>query len=123
MTANIIYFTAGFAPTTEEAADIAALNAFCTGFSLTVSNGSVPPNLGSNALGAPLLDNASYAAGTVPSLYSEVPLIDPDNPFDVAVGADSVVITDADVLTIGEETFTFTIEDGAVTAIVVGAVE
>jgi hypothetical protein len=116
---NIIYFTAGFKPTSGEAADIAALNNFCTNYTLTVSNGSVAPNLGRDGNGALLLDDASYVAGTVPSIYSELPVIDPANPFATAIGDDKVIVTDADDITLDGKVYTFTVEDGAITAIAV----
>ena len=114
MTAKIIYFTAGDVPTSGELADIAALNAFCDGYSLTVSNGAVAPNLG-----ADVLDDADFVAGTVPALYDEVAVIDPDAPFATAVGAGNAIVADEDELTLAGSVYTFTVEDGAITAITV----
>jgi len=131
-TKKIIYFTAGAVATSGEKADIEALNALCEpAYSLSVANGSVPDNLGmtpnldpdpepEDPEFVPLLQACDYVAGTVPSAYDGRDEIDPDAPPPPDVGADRAVISDGDVITIGEETFTFTIVDGEVTAIVVG---
>jgi hypothetical protein len=108
MAGKIIYFTAGDVPTSGETAAIAALNTFVNEYSLTVSNGAKAPGLGLDGAGDPFLDQADFVAGTVPSIYSEVPV------FSLAGRA---VINDGDELTLAGTIYTFTVEGGAITAI------
>ena len=108
MTQKIIYFTAGDVPTTEEKAEITALNAFASAYSVTVSNGSVAPNLGLDSEGDPILDACDLVAGTVPTIYEDLPVID------VAAIA---TVTDGQGLELGGSVYTFTVVDGEITAI------
>ena len=108
MTQKIIYFTAGFTATEEERAEIAALNDFVTAYSLTVSNGSVAPNLGNDAGGDPILDACDFVAGTVPTIYNAIPVLD--------IGAQATV-TNGQELTLAGSVYTFTVVGGEITAI------
>lgn len=124
-TKKIIYFTAGSAVTSDENADIAALNALAApAYSVQVANASVPPNLGKTPTeeGGDVvrLMDCDFVAGTIPDDYDDIAVIDPDAPPLPDVGDDHAVIADDQVLTIGAETFTFTVVDGEITAIAVG---
>lgn len=132
MTQKIIYFTAGAVVTPEEIADIDALNALCEpAYSLKVANAAVLPNLGmtpnpdpepdpEDPANVPVLMDCDLVAGTIPDDYSGKDEFDLDAPPDPDVGEDRIIIADGQVVTIGEETFTFTVEDGEITAIAVG---
>lgn len=118
---KIIYFTAGAVVTSGEKADIAALNALAEpAYQVQVSNGSVLPNLGKTDEGGNVIEASDYVAGTIPDDYEGIDVFDPDAPPPPDVGTDKAIVADAQVLTLGEETFTFTIEDGEITAIAVG---
>lgn len=119
-TKKIIYFTVGPAVTAGEAADIAALNALTEpAYSVQVSNGAVPPNLGKNSEGGNVIEACDFVAGTIPDDYDGVDTIDPDAPPAPDVGDDRAVVSNGQELTIGGSTYTFTIADGAITAIAV----
>lgn len=132
MTKKIIYFTAAANVTPAEQADIDALNALTVpAYSLKVANAAVLPNLGmmpnpdpepdpEDPEIVPILMACDFVAGTIPADYSGKDEIDPDAPPVPDVGEDRAVVADSQVITIGEETFTFTVVDGAITAIVVG---
>jgi hypothetical protein len=107
---KIIYFTAGDVPTSGETAAIAALNAFASAYSVTVSNGAKAPGLGLDGEGDPFLDQADFVAGTVPSIYDELPVFD--------LGARTVV-TDGFEIALDGDVYTFTVEGGEITAIAV----
>lgn len=112
---KIIYFTAGTTPTEEEAADIAFLNALVGQYELNVSNGAVAPNLGTDEI-----KTCDYVAGTIPAAYEEVEEFDVTAPpIPPAMIATQAVVTDEQEIVIGEETFTFTVVDNEITAIVV----
>jgi len=129
-TKKIIYFTAGAVLTAGEKADIEALNALCEpAYSLNVANGAVSANLGMTpnpdpepedpAL-VPLLAECDFVAGTIPGDYATKDEIDPDHPPLPDVDESHAIVADEQVITIGEETFTFTVAGGEITAIVVG---
>lgn len=112
---KIIYFTAGTTPTEQEAADIAFLNALVGQYELNVSNGAVVPNLG-----ADVIETCDYVAGTIPTAYDAVDEFDiTAPPLPPAMIATQAVVTDEQEIIIGEETFTFTVVDNEITAIVV----
>lgn len=129
-TKKIIYFTAGSVVTPGEAADIEALNALAVPtYSVQVANASVLPNLGQmpnpdpepeDPANVPILMDCDFVAGTIPDDYDAIDVIDPDAPPAPDVGSDRAVVANEEVLTIGAETFTFTIVDGEITAIAVG---
>lgn len=131
-TKKIIYFTAGASVTAEEKADIDALNALTVpAYSLKVANSAVLPNLGmmpnqdpdpepEAPENVPVLMACDLVAGTIPDEYAGKDEIDPDAPPAPDVGEDRAVVADGQVITVGEETFTFTVADGTITAIVVG---
>lgn len=117
MPSKIIYFTAGDVATTGEVAEIAVLAGLAQPYTLTVSNGAVAPNLGLDGEGDAILDQCDFVAGTIPDLYSEIGVIDLDSLPLPDLGATRVVLTDQDELVLGDTTYTFTIEDGEITAI------
>ncbi|WP_019170675.1 hypothetical protein [Pseudaminobacter salicylatoxidans] len=119
-TKKIIYFTAGSAVTSAEKADIAALNALTEpAYSVQVSNGAVSSGLGKTGAGNSVLETCDYVAGSAPADYGVIPTFDPDDPPAPDVGASRAVVENGQSLTIGESTYTFTITDGAITAIAV----
>jgi hypothetical protein len=119
MTANIIYFTASDIPTTQELADIDAWNAFAGAYSVTVANGAKAPGLGLDSEGDPFLSNASFVAGTVPAIYSEIPVATIADLSGITLDPNQAIITDGDALEFDGATYTFAVEDNVVTSIAV----
>jgi hypothetical protein len=91
MTQKVIYFTAGPVATVDELADIAKLNAATEQpYSVKVFNGAQSPLYGYGK------EAADFVAGTIPTVYNAVPVIDPDaipDPGGVGVGG-TVDVTD-----------------------------
>jgi hypothetical protein len=112
---KVIYFSAGYDLTDDEVAEVAALNAIAApAFEVNVSNGAVLSGLET------VLEECDYVAGTAPEAYAEVDTFDIENPPRLeTVPATQAVVYDTQELTIGESTYTFTVEDGAVTGIAV----
>ncbi len=115
MTKRILYFTGSAVVTPEENADIAAINALCEPeYRLTVHNGSVDPGLK-----VPL--QADYAAGSVPTGYSELPVFDPSTPPGPELGDDQVIVSDGGTVPVKNSTgaaignATATVTGGAIT--------
>lgn len=110
---KILYFTAGPVPTTEEKADIDALN-LLTGekYTVGVRNGLIPPLFGAGA------EACDYVAGTPPltgdgEAYEDTPVFDPDS-----AGEGFAPVTNGMELVLeGDGTYVFTVVDGAITAI------
>lgn len=74
-TKKVVYFTAGINATAGELADIAKLNAAAEPqYEVLVANGAANAEYGETDRIIP----SDYVAGTVPSVYSEVDVIDPD---------------------------------------------
>jgi len=116
MSKRIIYFTAANVATSAELLDIAELEGIVAPqFELTVYNGAASPNYGAG------IADADYVAGTVPDAYDTpetYPVFDADAPPFVLPAAQAI-IADEDVIDIGGTTYTFTVVDNVVTAIVV----
>lgn len=75
MTKNVIYFTAGPAATTDETTAINKLNALSTqAYKVTVMNSKESPNYGYGK------QAADFVAGTIPTAYNAVTVINPDAP-------------------------------------------
>ena len=117
MTEKIIYFTAGPFVTEEEQADIDALNALCEPrFELQVHNSLVLPGRGHDSSGDPIIEACDYVAGAVPDEYDGIGEIDPDAP-PPPIEDDEAIVSDGQQLEIGENTYTFSVVDGAITGI------
>lgn len=125
MTQKILYFTAGPQPTVGELADIAALNALAEKpYEVVVRNAAANAEFGE---GRP--EPGDFLAGSYPATYEFpeghedegdpiYPVFDPDAPpAPPNLPATQAVVSDGQELTIGGETFTFTVEDGVITAI------
>jgi hypothetical protein len=117
MTANIIYFTASDIPTSGELSDIDAWNAFAGAYSVTVANGGKAPGLGLDSEGDPFLSNASFVAGSVPAIYSDIPTVTIADFAGITLAANQVIITDGDELEFDGATYTFAVEDNVVIGI------
>lgn len=88
---KVIYFTAGDVATTAEKADIQKLN------ELAVS----PYDVGVRSAVRPMssggpLEAADYVAGTIPTAYEDVPVIDPDNPPEIVLPPTKLIVTNGD---------------------------
>jgi hypothetical protein len=113
---KVIYFTAGPVPTTNEKADIAALNAFAVApFDIAVRNA-----LQVGASGAEQED-ADYVAvvsgGTIPEAYDDdevYPVFDPANPPAGGLPATSAVVSHGGVIPVKNSAESVT-EDGTLT--------
>lgn len=116
MAKRIVYFTAASVATTAEKADIVELSGIVAPqFELTVYNGAASPNYGAG------IADADYVAGTIPTAYSDdnvYPVFNADAPPFVLPAAQAI-IADEDVIDIAGTTYTFTVVDNVVTAIVV----
>ena len=112
---KVIYFSAGYDLTDDELAEVAALNAIgAAALEINVSNGAVSSGLET------VLEECDYVAGTIPTAYAEVDEFDIESPPRLeTIPATQAVVYDTQELTIGESTYTFTVEDGAVTGIAV----
>lgn len=100
-TKKIVYFTAGAVATAPEKADIAALNALTIpGYQVQVSNAAVPAGLGKDALGDDVLEACDFVAGTIPSDYAEVDVIDPSSPPAPALPSDQAVVADGGAIAV-----------------------
>lgn len=110
--AKVLYFTAGPIPTTQEKADIAALNAFAVApFDIGVRNA-----LAVGASGVSV-EAADYVAGTPPAPYDDdqvYPLFDPENPPAGSLPATSAVVSNGGVIPIKNSAESVT-EDGTLT--------
>lgn len=113
MTSKIIYFTAGPVATAAEKTAIDKLNAIAEApYSVYTRNA-----VGGFKYGAGK-ESADYVAGTIPSDYSGVPVIDPDNPPEPTLPDNQAIVTDGDTVTgvTGTgTTATITVTDGVVT--------
>lgn len=118
--AKVIYFTAGELPTTDEKAEIAALNAFAVApFEVVVRNGAAM------ALAVAPFEETDYVAGTPPSTvptgatqYNDMPAFDPASPPESGLpGTIALVADEQELIIAGDGTYVFTVVDGAITAI------
>lgn len=118
-TKKVVYFTAGINATAGELADIAKLNAAAEPqYEVLVANGAANAEYGETDRIIP----SDYVAGTVPSVYSEVDVIDPDAIPNQALTATQAIVEDAQVLDVdGGGTVTLTIEGGVITGVVYAA--
>ncbi|AIW01677.1 virion structural protein [Pseudomonas phage vB_PaeS_C1] len=119
-TKKVVYFTAGINATAGELADIAKLNAAAEPqYEVLVANGAANAEYGETDRIIP----SDYVAGTAPSAYSEVDVIDPDAIPNQALTATQAIVNDAEALTVpvtGTYTTTATVSvaNGVVTGIV-----
>ena len=109
---RIIYFQAGPVATTEELAEIAAINAFSVNpYQVLVMNGSASTSYGAGNI------TADYVAGTIPTAYNEFDVFDYENPPDPVLIATKATVTDESVLDTDDGgTVTFTVEANEITA-------
>lgn len=113
MTQKIIFFTAGDVTTDAEKTAIAQLETVTDAYyDLQVRNSKVPNVWGS-------LEDADLVAGTVPADYNAKPRIDPTNLPVAGLKATQAVVNNGQVLTIAGKTYTFTVVNKVITAIVV----
>ena len=112
---KVIYFSAGYDLTDDEKAELDAINALAApALEINVSNGGVSSGLET------VLEECYYVAGTIPTAYAEVDEFDIDNPPRLeTIPATQAVVYDTQELTIGEDVYTFTVEDGEITGIAV----
>jgi len=68
MAKKIIYFTAGFTPTTTEAAEIALLNNLGGNYNIAVRNGAESASFGYG------IETSDFVAGTIPTAFNAVPV-------------------------------------------------
>ncbi|CDN96773.1 virion protein [Pseudomonas phage vB_PaeS_SCH_Ab26] len=119
-TKKVVYFTAGINATSGELADIAKLNAAAVPqYEVLVANGAANAEYGETDRIIP----TDFVAGTVPSAYSEVDVIDPDAIPNQALTPTQAIVNDAEALTVpvtGTYTTTATVSvaNGVVTGIV-----
>lgn len=101
---KVLFFIAKDQPTVNEQSQIDAIKT--QQFDLFVRNASA-----NTLYGDTLPEDCDYVAGSVPSEYGA-----PEWPGSATGGA---VVKDGDAITVGGATYTFTVVDGAITAIVV----
>ncbi len=116
---RIVYFTAGTTPTSGELADIAKLNAAAeAAYEVTVANGAANAKYGETDRLIP----CDLVAGTVPTEYNAIDVIDPDAIPARGLSDTQAVVENGEALTVPvtgtyTDTATVTVVDGAVTAI------
>lgn len=108
---KIIYFTANGKPTTQENADIAALNALAAApYQVNVSRADVLSGLGS-------IESCDFVAGSVPSAYSAKTVFDvSEPPRPDTLPSTQGVVSDGQELEVDGGKITFAVADGVVTA-------
>lgn len=110
MTAKVLYFTAGQAATTDEQAEIDALNAAARPYDIQLRSAAASSLYGEK------LEDCDFVAGTIPTAYEEVATIDPDNIPAIVLTDEQVVVNDGDVLdTEDGGTVTVAVVDGVAT--------
>lgn len=111
MTAKVLYFIAGVAPTVGEAADIASLEAVARPYDIQIRS----------LIGSPLygdkIEASDFVAGTVPDEYEEVDVLDPDALPEIGVEANQIVLTDGDDLDITAGNVVFDVTDSVLTGV------
>jgi len=118
---KVIYFIAGNAPTVEEAADIAKLEAATIApYELAIRSNVAIPQYGEGRY-----ETADFVAGTLPGaaesdvndFYAAIDAIDPDViPGAIVDGQTQVIISDgAELDAVGGGTIAVAIEDGVAT--------
>lgn len=119
-TKKVIFFTAGTTATAGEIADIAKLNAAAEAqYEVIVANGAANAQYGDTDRIIP----SDFVAGTVPTKYNAVDVIDPDAIPNQALTPTQAIVNDAEALTVPvtgtyTTTATVTVVDNVVTAIV-----
>lgn len=121
---KVIYFTAGPVATTDEKADIVALNTLAEApYVVSVLNGSADFNYGAGP------QEADLVAGTIPDEYSDVPTIDPDNPPGPVLPATDAIVSNGGTVVVKNSAGTVskngtaTVAANAVTGIALAATE
>lgn len=104
---KVLYFTAAAAPTGPEQAAIDALLA--GQYDVQVRNAAQSALYGTKA------EPCDFKAGSAPAEYDDVPVWDAG----ALLPSTSAIVSDAQELTVGGSTYTFTVVDGAITAIAV----
>lgn len=114
---KILYFTAGPVPTTEEKADIAALNAFAVApFEVGVRNAVQVGASGSEVEAADYV--AFVSGGSAPEPYDDdetYPVFDPAAPPASSLPAGVGLVADGQVFDVTGGTVEVTVTDGVVT--------
>lgn len=103
--AKIIFFTAGQVPTVDEQAEIDAIASLCVQpYTLAIRRGDIP---GGMNYGVPNVEQASYAAGTIPAAslyggyYDDLPVFDPDDePHTITVDDTFLIHNSHDTVTV-----------------------
>lgn len=119
-TKKVIFFTAGTTATAGEIADIAKLNAAAEAqYEVIVANGAANAQYGDTDRIIP----SDFVAGTVPTKYNAVDVIDPDAIPNQALAPTQAIVNDAEALTVPvtgtyATTATVSVVDGVVTGIV-----
>lgn len=112
-TKKVLFFTAGPVATAAEKTAIEKLNAIAEApYSVYSRNAIGNFNYGAGK------ESADYVAGTIPSAYSAVPVIDPDNPPAPTLPANQAIVTSGDTVsgvTGTGTTATITVTDGVIT--------
>lgn len=112
-TKKVLFFTAGPVATSAEKTAIEKLNAIAEApYSVYSRNAAGNFNYGAGK------ESADYVAGTIPSAYSAVPVIDPDNPPAPTLPANQAIVTSGDTVsgvTGTGTTATITVTDGVIT--------
>lgn len=119
-TKKVIFFTAGTTATAGEIADIAKLNAAAEAqYEVIVANGAANAQYGETDRIIP----SDFVAGTVPTKYNAVDVIDPDAIPNQALLPTQAIVSDTQAFTtevsgVFATTATVTVVDNVVTAIV-----
>lgn len=116
MTKNIVYFTAGVAPTPAEQAQIDTLNAAAVAYDVAVAT-----NVASALYGDDLM-RVDFAAGTIPDGYSGVPVIDPDNLPGAPLDPDQAILSNSAVVTVLPAAGTTPAQGSATAAVASGSI-
>lgn len=114
MAVKILYFTAGAVPTTEEKADIAALESLVApAYLIGVRAANANPSYGAGAEQTDMVAGSPPLTG-VGEAYEETPVFDPDS----ALEGFATILDGQEIVIAGTGTFAFTVVDGAITDIV-----
>lgn len=105
MTKKVLYFLAGSEPTSDETTAIAALQ---TQLDVSIQVRAASPVAETNEL-----ETCDYVAGTVPTDFEAKPVYTSGS----TLPATQAVVSNGQTLTLDGHTYTFTVADGAVTAI------
>lgn len=110
---KVLFFTAGALATSGELAAIAAITALnMEPIEVGIRNPDANPNYGAGP------EETDFVAGTVPDLYTEVPVFDPGD-FGPTLTATQAIVSNGQVIAVAGGNATITVVNNVVTNIVI----